>query len=384
MGRNPLVRRPFQSRQVRRQRHVRPGLERLEDRSLLSSTGDPTSLAPSLGPPPSPGPNVIWVNTQSALQNAFSNLKSGQTIVIQPGTYNLSSTLYIGLNSQITNVTVRGSTDNFNDVLLLGNGMDNSSYGNVPMGISVWNAQNVTIADLSIGNIYDDPIEIKGDAGANAVTIYHDRLYDAGEQFIKVDPPSSGVGTSNSAVEYSLIEYTNGPPTTDHGGGVGYTNGIDIHDGQNWDIKSNLIRNLHAPDADSSNLWDPAILVWQNSSNVTTEGNTVINCDRAIAYGLGIDRPAGMTTKVGSFATTSSTKVQACSVPLEPLTPTARSSSGIRRARQLTRILSSPTETARIPFRLAGPRLGPRSRITSRMLRSAHATVPRSPRAAIT
>ena len=130
-----------------------------------NSTGDPTTLAPSLGPPPSPGPNVIWVSTQSALQSAFSNLQSGQTIVIEPGTYNLSSTLYIGLNSNITNVTVRGSTDNFNDVTLLGNGMDNSSYGNVPMGISIWNAQNVTIADLSIGDVYDDPIEVKGDVG---------------------------------------------------------------------------------------------------------------------------------------------------------------------------------------------------------------------------
>ena len=102
--------------------------------SSSGSTGDPTTLAPSLGPPPSPGPNVIWVSTQSALQTAFTNLASGQTIVIQPGTYNLSSTLYIGLNSQVTNVTIRGSTDNFNDVVLLGKGMDNSSYGNVPDG----------------------------------------------------------------------------------------------------------------------------------------------------------------------------------------------------------------------------------------------------------
>ena len=197
-----------------------------------TSTGDPTTLAPSLGPPPSPGPNVIWVSTQSALQSAFSNLQSGQTIVIEPGTYNLSSTLYIGLNSNITNVTVRGSTDNFNDVTLLGNGMDNASYGNVPMGISIWNAQNVTIADLSIGDVYYDPIEVRGNSGASAVTIYHVHLFDAGEQFIKVDPPSSGVGTSNSAVEYSLIKYTNGPPVTDHGGGTGYTNGIDIQDGR--------------------------------------------------------------------------------------------------------------------------------------------------------
>jgi len=253
-----------------------------------TSTGDPTTLASSLGPPPSPGPNVIWVSNQAALQTAFSNLQSGQTIVIEPGTYNLSSTLYIGLNSNITNVTVRGSTDNFNDVTLLGNGMDNSSYGNVPMGISIWNAQNVTIADLSIGDVYYDPIEVKGDAGASSVTIYHVHLFDAGEQFIKADPPSSGVGASNSTVEYSMIDYTNGPPVTDHGGGIGYTNGIDIHDGSNWLIAHNLIENLHTPDSDpAANLWNPAILIWNHSSNVTVDGNTIINCDRAIAFGLG-------------------------------------------------------------------------------------------------
>src|SRR5271166_1780763 len=264
-----------------------------------NSTGDPTTLAPSLGPPPSPGPNVIWVSTQSALQSAFTSLQSGQTIVIEPGTYNLSSTLYIGLNSNITNVTVRGSTDNFNDVTLLGNGMDNSSYGNVPMGISIWNAQHVTIADLSIGDVYYDPIEVRGNSGASAVTIYHVHLFDAGEQFIKVDPPSGGVGASNSAVEYSMIDYTNGPPVTDHGGGIGYTNGIDIHDGSNWLIAHNLIENLHTPDSDpAANLWNPAILIWNHSSNVTVDGNTIINCDRAIAFGL-IDQTSGYDNQGG-------------------------------------------------------------------------------------
>jgi methionine-rich copper-binding protein CopC len=264
-----------------------------------TSTGDPTTLAPSLGPPPSPGPNVIWVSTQAALQTAVSTLQSGQTIVIQPGTYTLTSTLYVALNGNITNVTIRGATDNFNDVTLVGKGMDNASYGNVPMGISIWHAQNVTIADLSIGDIYYDPIEVKGDVGASAVTIYHVHLFDAGEQFLKSDPPSSGVGASNSAVEYSMIDYTNGPPTTDHGGGIGYTNGIDIHDGSNWLIAHNLIENLHTPDSDpAANLWNPAILLWNHSSNMTVVGNTIINCDRAIASGL-IDQSTGYDNQGG-------------------------------------------------------------------------------------
>jgi hypothetical protein len=263
-----------------------------------TSTGDPTKMAPSLGPPPSPGPGVFWVNTESALQNAFNNLQSGNTVVIQPGTYNLSRTLYIGLNSNITNVTIRGSTDNFNDVTLLGAGMDNANYGSVPMGISIYNAQNVTIADLSIGDIYYHEVEIKGDQGANSITMYHLHLFDSGEQFVKVDPPSSGVGTSNSVLEYTLIEYTNGTPKTDHGGGIGYTDAISLHDGQNWLIAHNLIQNMHTPDSNTDLEWNPAVLVWNHSSNVTVDGNTFINTDRAIAFGL-LDQTSGYDNQGG-------------------------------------------------------------------------------------
>ena len=70
-----------------------------------------------------------------------------RTIVIQPSTYSLSSTLYIGLNS------------------------------NIPMGISVWNAQNVTIADRQIGEVYH-PIELKEDAGVSKTRRSKRRTFD--------------------------------------------------------------------------------------------------------------------------------------------------------------------------------------------------------------
>jgi|GEM_PF-947586 len=269
--------------------------ESLEERLVLSSP----EAAPSLGPPPAPSSNVIWVNSDASLQSAINDLQSGQTIVIQKGTYKLSNTLYIGKNHQVTDVTIRGETDNFNDVVLLGNGMDNARYGNVPMGISVYNAQNVTIAALSIGQIYYHPIELAGPEGASQVDIYHTRLFDAGEQFIKSNPTSAGGGVDNSSVKYSLIEYTAGPPKTDHGGGIGYTNGIDVHGGKNWEISDNLIRNLHVPDSvPSNNLWNPAILIWNNAANVTVQRNTIIDCDRAIAMGL-IQRSSGYDAQNG-------------------------------------------------------------------------------------
>src|SRR5262249_28976281 len=161
---------------------------------------------------------------------------------------------------QVSNVTIRGETDNFDDVKLVGNGMDNANYGAVPMGISVYNAQNVTIADLSIGEVYYHPIELKGDQGASNVDVYHVHLYNAGEHVLKADPAASGFGVTNSTVEYSVLEYLSGPPTTDHGGGVGYTNGVDVHDGDGWVIRNNLFQNFHTPDGDTANLWNPAVL----------------------------------------------------------------------------------------------------------------------------
>jgi hypothetical protein len=259
-----------------------PCLEELESRLVLSLP----SAAPPLPPPPQLGPNAVWVNTEAALQAAFANLQSGETVVIQKGTYQLSKTLYIGLQHQVQNVTIRGATNDYNDVVLVGNGMENANYGNVPFGFSIYNAQNVTLADLSIGEVWYHPIELQGNSGASAIHVYHTRVFNGGEQLLKSNPnPTTGTGVNNSTVEYSLFEYTNGPPTTDHGGGTGYTNGVDVLAGSGWVVSNNLFRGLHTPD-NAQNLWNPAVLFWRHTSNQIVEGNTFINTDRAIALGL--------------------------------------------------------------------------------------------------
>jgi hypothetical protein len=122
-------------------RHSRLRLESLESRVTPAAP----SSAPSLGAPPPPSGNVIWVNTVTQLQNAVQNLVSNQTIVVQPGTYQITAPLYVGLAHQVANVTIRGSTDNFNDVVIRGAGMDNNS---VTYGFGFFNAQDVTVANL--------------------------------------------------------------------------------------------------------------------------------------------------------------------------------------------------------------------------------------------
>src|SRR5206468_3260711 len=61
------------------------------------------------------------------------------------------------------------------------------------------------------------------------------------------------------------------------------TNGVDVIGGQNWVIRNSLFRNIRAP---LGQLAGPAILMWYGSSNSVADGNTFIDCQREIAFGL--------------------------------------------------------------------------------------------------
>jgi Bacterial Ig domain/Carboxypeptidase regulatory-like domain len=227
-------------------------------------------------PPPLPAPSgtVVNVATEPQLQSAVSQLKSNTTIVIAPGTYTLSSTLYV--NGTFSNVTLRGATDNRDDVVLVGKGMTTASYGNVPYGI--WtggNVQGVTIANLTIRDLYYHPILFN--AGTQSPHVYNVHLINAGQQFIKSNPDSAGGGVNNGIVEYSVFEYTSTAKDD-------YTNGVDVHTGANWIIRHNLFRNIVSP---PGMLAGPSVLMWNHSSNTVVEGNSFINCARGIAFGMG-------------------------------------------------------------------------------------------------
>lgn len=245
--------------------------------SAISSYAQTACNAPVL---PITGTRIVNVSTEAQLQAAMSNLQAGDTILIADGTYNLSSTLYINGKN---NVTVRGNSG-CDNVILAGKGMDNPNFGNVPLGI--WsNSTNTTIAHLTVRDTWDNCLIFN--AGAQAPHIYNVKLLNAGSQFIKSNPTDApnGIGVDNGVVEYSWLEYTNGPPATDHGAGVGYTNGISAHASDNWIIRGNLFKDFHTPDS-SDYLWNPAVLMWNHSTNTLTERNTFINVDRAVSYGL--------------------------------------------------------------------------------------------------
>jgi hypothetical protein len=162
--------------------------------------------------------------------------------------------------------------------------MDNANHGGILHG--VWsNSRHTVIAHLTIRDTYDNSIVFN--AEAQSPRVYSVKLLNTGSQFIKANPTdiAQGVGVDNGVVEYSSFEYTAGPPATDHGPGLGYTNGLSLHAADNWTIRGNRFTNFHMPDTYRW-LWNPVVLVWNHSSNTLTENNVFINVDRAIAYGL--------------------------------------------------------------------------------------------------
>lgn len=254
-----------------------------------------TALArlPAQAPPlPAPDPQqytIIHVASAQALANACWSLSSNQAIVIAPGVYDLSSVNFPnGVDGRLTigrfgaapisNIIIRGATDDPADVVLLGAGMlDNV----VPYGFQAFTAHDVTIANLSVGQVYYHAIGIEGHQGARNIRLYNIRAFDAGQQIIK----GSGAGANDVSIEFSEVFYTVGALPHPQGSPPNscYTNGIDVTGGHRWHIRDSLIRNIRCQ---NGSLAGPAILIWQGAQDSVVERNTIIDSSRGISLGL--------------------------------------------------------------------------------------------------
>lgn len=233
----------------------------------------PEAASPDSAPPlPAPTGTVVDVSTEPQLQAAIANIQSGQTIRLAPGTYVLTSTLYI--NRSVSDITIRGASNNRHDVVLKGPGMANANYGSVPHGI--WTGggvTRVTIANLTVRDVYYHNLIFN--SGTQQPRVYNVRLLDGGEQLLKSNPDGTGGGVDGGVVEYSVFEYTTVARSD-------YTNGVDVHTGDNWVIRHNLFRRIRA----SAGLAGPAILMWNNSQQTLVDGNTFVDNHREISLGL--------------------------------------------------------------------------------------------------
>lgn len=248
---------------------------------LQTNAPQPRANAGCVGAPqlPSASGPIVNINDERSLQEAVKNVTPSTTILIAPGTYKLSSTLWV----KQPNVTIRGTGQDCRAVTLQGPGMDNSNYGDVPHGI--WTDKpGLTVQNMTIRDVYYHPIALNH--GAEDPKLVNLQLLDAGEQFIKSSAgPAWGDGVNRGLIEHVTAMYTNGTPRTDHGGGTGYTQGLSVHGGRDWVIRNSLFRNFHTRDGDDHR-FNPVVLMWRGSRNTVVEGNVFVDVDRAVAFGL--------------------------------------------------------------------------------------------------
>ncbi len=227
---------------------------------------------PALG---RPAGAVVEVRTEAQLQAAVGNLKSGATVLIAPGVYELTRTLHI--RGGLKNAALRGASGKRGDVVLKGRGMRNKDYGSVPHGIMVSDAADVLLADLSVGDVWFHPVTLQGTEGCKRVHICNVRLFDAGEQFLKANPDGKGGGVNGCVVEYCVFEYTT---TARHN----YTQGMSVHTCADWIVRNNLFRNIRGPKGDPD--VGGCIDFWNGSKNAVVEGNVIVNCRMGIRFGI--------------------------------------------------------------------------------------------------
>jgi hypothetical protein len=164
----------------------------------------------------STGP-TINVSTEAQIRQQALSASSGTTILIAPGVYKMEDFVHIVNND----LTLRGSSGKRDDVVLDFGGMLNGHFG------ILLDADDVTIADLTIRNAHDHAISVQG---RDRPILYNLHIKDARDQLVKVNP--AGDGSEDGLLACSRLEYTTSAPDE-------YTNGISAHQAHRWVLRDN-------------------------------------------------------------------------------------------------------------------------------------------------
>ena len=255
-------------------------------------------------PLPAPTGNVINVGPSDDVAAAVANATAGDTVMLAAGTYDLSgSALWVGADG----VTIRGGTGDASDVVLDG-GYDTSGGGL----ISIPSHSDVTVADLSIRRPRYHAIHVTADdAAANNTLIYNVRVFDPGEQAIKINTAGNGSYPDDGEIACSHIELTDAGRqqvmSYNASGSNCYTGGVDGHDARGWTVRDNTIVGFWCSNGDLS---EHGVHFWTGSRDTVVARNYFIDNARAIGFGLVgggrtyNDNPCSLSGAVGHYGGT--------------------------------------------------------------------------------
>ncbi len=226
---------------------------------------------------------TVWgdtwnVSTFAELRTRAFSASPGDEIVIAPGSYHVTQSLYI----TTPNLTFRGASGDRDDVVLYGDGM------NVNSGVleGFWAAASgIQLRDLTIRDFWHHGIHICGEPYADNVVVSNVKTVNCGERHVK---GSSGSGISdNVLIENLWMEQTEaylprlGHPVDEYN----YIGGIDAMHINNWTIRDCTAVNIRGATGGGR----AAFFLWNGVSNLLLENSTVIDC----GHGISIGNPSG-------------------------------------------------------------------------------------------
>ena len=145
----------------------------------------------------------------------------------------------------------------------------------------------MTVAEITIQRPRFHAIHVTANqTAANGTRIYGVRLFDPGEQTIKINHHDNGVYADGGEVACSYLELTAAGrqqvQSYTSSGSTCYTGGVDAHGARDWVIRDNTIVGFWC----DTDLSEHGIHLWTGSRDTVVERNLLVNNARGIGFGL--------------------------------------------------------------------------------------------------
>ncbi|MCF7980463.1 MAG: hypothetical protein K9K86_00660 [Pseudomonadales bacterium] len=219
--------------------------------------------------------STITVQDTNSLQAAIQRANKGEIdiIYLAAGFYPLTQRLRLERNG----IALLGQTGRPSDVVLVGSGMVKTAMPEILIDVA---ASQITISGLTLKESSNHLIQVRAELGVSDFSLTNAVLQDSYEQLLKVSGQRGEAAaiSLNGLIENCVFEYT------DKVGPNYYIGGIDAHRVHGWRIINNTFRNIASP---SKYVAQYAIHLWNNSVENIVSGNTIIDSDRGIGFGMG-------------------------------------------------------------------------------------------------
>jgi len=218
---------------------------------------------------------IIHVNDAKSLLNAIkkTNKRQGFTkIILANGVYKLKKSLRL----KFDHITLTSVSSDPEDVILIGSGMMKTKSVKNLIDVS---ASFIEINGLTLSDAGNHLIQVHGKKNADNFTLSNSHLRDSYQQLLKV---TSGKGKNIPTADFGIIKNC----IFEYSKGIGpnyYIGGIDAHNANNWLVENNLFKSIASPNERISEF---AIHFWDGSTINIVKGNTIINSDRGVGFGM--------------------------------------------------------------------------------------------------